>query len=232
MDVNALIALHDQIANCGSIERLAYRLLCEAELKKTTIYTLLYGKSGQPVIKAGICENDEDGLIRLFVGNIAPYRHPLLKRSRLARSQYTQSNVYNAAYYNLVCRIARAMYELPLDELPLFVNCEMKAVAHVLKDRFSEPWLTEDLFYTAVASEKESQKNVLVNCDQIEHAFFNDNFPYIVYPKKFPLHFWRPSRSIRAYPRPGQGFHIARPRAQVEALWTKWNERIFSGKHR
>jgi hypothetical protein len=219
MEANDLIALHDKISCCGSIERLAYRLLCEAELKKTTIYTLLYGKSGQPVIKAGICENDEDGLIRLFVGNIAPYRHPL-------------SNVYNAAYYNLVCRIARAMYELPLDELPLFVNYEMKTVTHVLKDRFSEPWLTEDLFYTAVASEKESQKNVLVNCDQIEHAFFNDNFPYVVFPKKFPLHFWRPSRSIRAYPRSGQGFHIARPRAQVEALWTKWNERIFSGKHR
>jgi hypothetical protein len=122
------------------------------------------------------------------------------------------------------------MYELPLDELPLFINSDMKAVAHVLKDRFSEPWLTEDLFTTAVAQEEKSRRDLFVNHDHRNHSFWDDNFPYIVFPHRFALRFWRPNRSIRAYPRPEEGFFVARPRAKVETLWAEWNERIAAGK--
>ena len=121
-------------------------------------HTLFMRSDGRTQFRQGIGDIDEEDAIRVHIVDQYLIRAHRIKKTSCERSMYAMYNLFPAIWHNLLSRISREVYAMPLDELPLYINSDVKVVSSIIKKRFAEPWLFEEEFNAIKSSETASRK--------------------------------------------------------------------------
>jgi hypothetical protein len=205
MNIDILIELQKKLLQIKSVENASDSLL--ALSPQISVLTIFVGLAGEMEFRPGICDVDDADSIRVSVLDQSIVQTHRAKKTYAEKGMFTLYNIFPAIWHNLFSRISRAMHALPFDDLPLCINSDIPIVSAIVRERLSEPWLSEEKFSTIEMSEQASIELVRLRIDNMQHEFYVDHLPIAEKPLCNPV-FWNPTKGSNAHPRPGHGFFM------------------------